>query len=111
MVSINAGDLLQPITIESFTTEKNEFGEDDRTWSKFLKASAKIEPLMGRELELARAVVETVTHKVTIRYRDGINSTMRVRYGDRLLGIGAAINVEELGIAMILYCTEEVQRQ
>jgi len=85
-----AGELKQRITIE----QKNLTGTGDRgqpvfTWETFKpNVPAKVEQLTGRKLELARQLVASASHEVTIRYLAGLDPTMRVNFGGLILNIG-----------------------
>jgi SPP1 family predicted phage head-tail adaptor len=104
---VRAGELRHRIAIESFAVTKNAFGEDVRAYAVNVRAWAKIETLLGRELQIAQAIVQAVTHKITIRYQDGIDSTQRIRFGQRYFGVGAAIDPDQRKVKLELYCTEE----
>lgn len=68
---------------------------------------AKIEPLSGRKLELARQIVPTATHEITIRYLAGVVPDQgQVTFGSRTFNIGAVRDVMETQFAMVLTCTE-----
>ena len=102
------GKYRQRIEIQSATVTANEFGEQEQSWNTDSTEWAQIEPLSGREIEYAKALVAEVTHKVSLRYRSGVTVSQRVKFGSRLFDINAAINVEELNIELQLLCAERV---
>lgn len=48
------------------------------------------------------------THKVTIRYRSGVTTQMRVAFGSRTLNINGIINRDERNVELTLMCEEVV---
>jgi SPP1 family predicted phage head-tail adaptor len=67
---------------------------------------AAIEPLTGRELYAAQQMVSEVTHKITIRWMDGIKSNMNVRFGGREFQIQSIQNPDERHKVLILLSIE-----
>ena len=56
---------------------------------------ASILPLSGRTLFDARQVDGEVTHKITIRFFEGLDSTYRTTKGTRVFEIERALNIDE----------------
>ena len=92
---IRACDLRHAITIETSADTRQDGGGHKRAWSTFATARACIEPLRGRERLHAMQLQDSVSHKITLRWRSGITPKMRVKFGTRILNIRAAINVGE----------------
>jgi len=103
---MKAGQLRHRVTIQSRTTARDAHDDPIATWSTVVKVWASIEPLNARELILAQQVESNVTHKVTIRYRSGVTSAMRVVFGSRTFEIDSVINTDERNITMVLMCEE-----
>lgn len=105
---IQAGELRHTVTIvQQQTTGAGPRGEDLTTLVTLGTVPAKIEPLAGRKLELARQVVATATHEVTIRYLPGLTPDQtQIQFGSRTFNIGAVRDVMETQFAMILTATE-----
>jgi SPP1 family predicted phage head-tail adaptor len=103
------GELRHFITIERAPTPSpNTFGERVPVPVEWKKVWGKIEPISGRESTIAKSYAASVSHKITIRYLDGVKPTDRVNYGGRIFGIDAAIDPDELKERHFLYCTETV---
>lgn len=68
------------IVIQNFTTSKNDFGEDVKTWNITLATVwAKIEnKLIGAEVEESREVVAINVKFFWIRYLSTVTETMRI---------------------------------
>jgi len=78
-------------------------------WVDFDTVWAAVEPIRGREYFAAAAVNAESTIRVRIRYRKGITSDMRVKYGDRLLEIiSPPIDPEEKHVEIHLMTKEIV---
>lgn len=70
-------------------------GSTGPTWVTFAKARAAIDPVRGSERLRAMQIEDTVTHRITIRYRAGITAKMRVKFGTRVMNIRAVLNWKE----------------
>ena len=77
-------------------------------WDTFEERWCSIEPLSGDELIAAQHVQAGVTHRVTMRFLDGLHPSMRLRDGDRILNISRVINVGERNATQELFCREVV---
>ena len=67
--------LQEPVDVQDTTT-----GEMVRTWQDVAKVWASLEPLSAREFVAAGAEQSEVSARVTIRYREGVTSKMRLVY-------------------------------
>lgn len=67
---------------------------------------AAVEPLQGRERYAAQQVQAETSHRVTIRYRAGLNTAMRIRFQGRMFNILAIIDPEERREQLQLLCAE-----
>ena len=103
---IAAGTLTKRVTLEASTNTPDPYGEPGQTWGPVATVWAGIDPVSGREIELAKSYAPTVTLRVTIRYRPGGTPSMRVRYGDRLFYVNGVIDPHEAHEHLVLYCTE-----
>jgi SPP1 family predicted phage head-tail adaptor len=87
---------------------QNQYGEPNAEWVTFLTAYASIDPLVGREYMAAKQVQSEATHKIRMRYRAGITTTMRVKCGDRDFDIVSLLNIEERKRELLIMATEDV---
>lgn len=67
---------------------------------------ASVEPLRGRERFAAQQVNAEITHRVRLRYMDGIDATVQVLHRGRVLQVVTPMNIEERGRELELLCTE-----
>jgi len=97
---IAAGKLNVRVTLQTPSGSQDSFGQRVRTWSTFAEVWASIAPLSARELQARDAASLQVSHRVTIRWRAGVTSEMRILYGTRVLQIVGIRNLDERNIAL-----------
>lgn len=102
------GQLRHRVTIQEPIRAKDAGGGSTRTWTNVATVGAKIEPLKGMERLRAMQIEDSVTHKVTIRYRSGVKAAQRLLFGTRAFNIRAALNLEERNLWLELLCDEGV---
>ena len=102
---MRSGNLKHKITIQSYTETQNDFGEVIKGWSDFKTLYASITPLTAKEF-FKSGVFNEVTHKIEMRYTQGIKPKMRVLYGDREFSIESVINIREANKTLQLVCKE-----
>lgn len=73
-----ASDLTHRITIEERVKSTNSRGEVIYTWKTWLLVWAQVMPLRGREFFEAAQTQSEITTRFRIRYRAGIDATMRI---------------------------------
>lgn len=103
---MRAGSLRHKVTIQKATESQDSYGEPDPTWGVYAVVWASIEPVTGREYLQNRQTGVEITHKVTIRYLDGVTAKMRVLYDGRYFDIEAVLNDKERNAMHILMCKE-----
>ena len=67
MTELSAGDLRHRLVIEKRTNQVGERGESFEQWEEIGRCWARITPLYGRELELARQRHESVQVRIVTR--------------------------------------------
>jgi SPP1 family predicted phage head-tail adaptor len=96
------------VTIKDKVVARDTYGEEDVTWTDVAAVWAEILPIRGREyLEMDQAQAD-VTHRVYLRWRTGIEPTMRLYFGSRVLQIESVIRPEERRVGLELICKELV---
>lgn len=102
---MNAGKLRHIIALDEFTTtQDSESGAVSEAWAEFASVHAEIVPLSGREFVSASAIQAGVTHRITIRWRDGVLPSMRVRHGSQIYNIKAVLPDPTLRRHITLMC-------
>lgn len=105
---INAGRLRHRVTIQSRVNVPDSFGQPIPTWTDVDTVWAAVEPLQGREFFTADNINSEVTTRIRIRWRSGLNTSMRVSFDGRLYNIHSIITPREVHDEMQLMCTEGV---
>ena len=103
---MEAGKLRHKIDIQQFTTTKDSYSEDIKTWVSFHKTFASITPLRGKEYFDTQQIVPEVDNKIVIRYRSGIAPTMRIVWGSRTYEIRSITNFNERNIMQEILAVE-----
>jgi SPP1 family predicted phage head-tail adaptor len=106
---MRAGDFRHLVQIQTETiTGHGQRGQPVKTWATTYTVPAKIEDLQGRKLELARQLVSTATHQVTIRYIAGLTTrATRLLVGSNTFNVGNISNHMEANFVLVLTCTSE----
>lgn len=87
----------------------NTVGDSITTWVDVVTTWASVEPLRSDELWKAQQVQANVSHRVKIRYREGITPDMRIVHKGRVLNISQPPrNIEERERRIEIMCKEEM---
>lgn len=104
---MNPGDLRHRITIQYEKETMDEYNTPTVGWGDYATVWAAIEPLRGREYLLSKNVTPELTVRIRIRYREGLDHGMRVKYGARVFKIESPpIDVDERHEEIHLMCSE-----
>ena len=103
---INPGELRHRITFQKLNNSQNEYGEISEFWEDILNIRAGIYPISGKEFFAAETVNSEITHKVKIRYVEGLTPNMRINFNNRIFSIESIINFQEKNIELQLLCKE-----
>lgn len=104
------GRMRRRVTIQEKTVTRGSTGEELVTWSTVATVWAAVEPLNGREYLESRQTQANVDTRVTIRYRSGMEPTMRLLTSDsRILHIESVIHKNERFRELVIMCREEVE--
>jgi SPP1 family predicted phage head-tail adaptor len=107
---LTAGDLKHRVRIDGpRPTSDNVVGEPQSAWEEIGRFWANVRPVQGREVEYAKQLAATVTHKVRMRWTDRVNATCRLVFGGREFAINAVIDPAEDRRELNVYCTEKVR--
>jgi len=107
-VSGDIGELRQRITIQSATRARDAHGQWVNTYATLVSRWAEVIPLDGRELEKAKALDASVTHRVKMRYYASLTPRMRIVHKTRTLEVVSVLNTDERRIRTVAYCVEAV---
>lgn len=95
---MRAGRLRHKVAVQYLSTGSPQYtpeGEPNSVWiDLFPSVWASVEPLNGRELFAAQEHAADVDVRIRMRYRDGIEPTMRVVYEGRVYDIRAVLDLD-----------------
>jgi len=84
---MNPGKLRHLVSIQHQAKSRNEYGEVVQSWSEFVRAWAEIKPIKSNEYFASFKERVEVTHRVVMRYIDGIKPSMRIETKGRTFEI------------------------
>ncbi|MBE3590005.1 MAG: phage head closure protein [Firmicutes bacterium] len=106
---MKAGQLRHRVTIQAQTTAQDEYGQPVQTWSDVATVHAAVEDLSGREFFAAQQVpTETITTRITIRWRPDVSASMRVVGAGRTWDVRAVLDPDGRRRQLQLMCVEVV---
>lgn len=102
------GGLRRRVTLQTETHVSDEAGGYTVGWSDVATVWVEVTPLSGQERYAARRIQAQVTHRVRMRYREGVTASMRIVCGGRFFNIRAVLNRSEAGRWLELLAEEGV---
>lgn len=98
---MRASTLRHRITIQQRSTTTDELGQPTTAWTDVATVWADVSPLSGRELLAAQAARAQINGTITIRYQRQFSDPVamaarRVLYGNRILNITSARDIDEM---------------
>ena len=106
---INAGELRKKVTIQYPAKTRGTDGSETIGWTDLATVWAKIGPLnaVNEYFKVDQTIADAKT-EIIIRYKTGVNPTMRFKYGNRYFNILGMTNPEEANVALVFACRENV---
>lgn len=92
------------ITIQMFTTIIDDEGYQVEAWKDIATVWAYIKNLHGNEFFQAQAINSKASSKINIRYKKGLDTSMRVIYNEKPYNILYVDDIEEKHIEIELLC-------
>jgi SPP1 family predicted phage head-tail adaptor len=112
---MRAGTLRHVIKIQTPVLAEDSYsaGSVITSWNdKYRSVRAAIHPMSSREHTEDMKLAGETTHRIRIRFREGITPKLRIihrRKGvDRVFNIKSVINIRELNRELDILCTEEI---
>lgn len=106
---MRTGKLRHSITIQQLSHTPDSYNDVQQTWQTLGATRAEITPISGRQYFEMHAQNIAVDHKVTLRYRSGIDPKMRVLWGSKVLEIVDVIDLNGLHKELQLMCVDRGQ--
>jgi SPP1 family predicted phage head-tail adaptor len=107
-MAMMAGKLDKRITLQSQTETADGGGGFTVVWTDEITVWASISSPGARDIERLQAMKQQseISHKVIIRYREGVSTAWRVKFGTRYFNIAAITNPEEKNESLEMMCNE-----
>jgi SPP1 family predicted phage head-tail adaptor len=102
-----AGPYRHRVIIQSFTAVSDGMGGWEETWADLATVWARVEALKGEEYFAAAQMQNSVSHRVTMRYRADLTPSHRLIFEGRTLNIEAVLP-DERKSRLVIMCTEQV---
>lgn len=103
---MRTGEFRHRIALQSATQTDDGMGGFTEAWATEETVWAAIWPLKGSTLIDSLKLETTITHRIVIRYKSGIQPYWRVLYGTRVFTIDSIINPDERNRYLELMCWE-----
>lgn len=106
-----AGELNRRGTLQARGASTDSFGQRVETWSDVVTVWIGIKTIsaLNPELTAAGAVQNESKLEITMRYRAGVDASMRLLVGPRVLVIHQVVDVEDAHVILKLQCSEGLQ--
>lgn len=105
---IDPGRLRERVTVQRATETRNRLGETTQSWGAFVERWASVTGISSREFLLTGQQQTEITHRIRMRYVEGLNHTMRILWRGRVLEIVSALEHNNRSEHELL-CTERVE--
>lgn len=99
------GSLRHIITFQKLDDNQDDFGEQEN-YIDFKKVRAEVLPISGKEFYVAESEVSSLSHKIRIRFVEGITPNMRIKFNNRYLKINYIRNLQETNRELLIFCEE-----
>lgn len=105
---MRAGKLRHRVTIQENNPTRDSDGAELDNWENVATVWAAVIPLSGQEQFVIDSdqLVAQATTRIEIRYRSGLNSKMRVTWGNHVYDIQTILEVESARRELHLLCKE-----
>lgn len=103
---MNIGRLRHRITIQALHHRPSDYGATVPDWQDLHHVWAEVKPLSGKESFSAAQIQPETTVHIWLRYRPDVDTTMRVKFGEKHYQIIGVLNYKELNRSLLLQCKE-----
>ena len=104
---IDPGALRTELSLQQASLTADGLGGHAESWGEVATVFALVEPVSAASRFGADQTVETVTHKITVRFRNDLNSGMRFARGGRVFEIVSALDPDETGRYLVCRAREK----
>ena len=86
-MALDLGKMRERVTVQQATERRNSLGETTLDWATYAERWASVEGVTAREALGAGQLEVSITHRVRLRYIDGLTQQMRLLWRGRTLEI------------------------
>jgi SPP1 family predicted phage head-tail adaptor len=86
-LAFKISELRHRIKIQSLTRSSDGQGGWNESWSDFVEVWASIKPSSASERYFSQKIEMNVTHKIVVRWLDGLTQEMRIDFEGRIFQI------------------------
>lgn len=104
---IDPGAFRHELLLEAATLTSDGAGGHVESWKEVASIFARVEPVSAASRFGADQTLETVTHRMTLRYRQNIESGMRFRWRSRIFAILTIHDPDETQRYLVCQTREE----
>ncbi|MEO9341129.1 phage head closure protein [Mesorhizobium sp. SB112] len=104
---IDPGAFRSEIALQRCLAVPDGMGGHDEDWQEVATVFAKIEPVSVRSNMDAGQALEIVTHRIFLRWREGVESGMRFSRGSRVFVIVTVHDPDETGRYLVCRTRED----
>lgn len=104
---VEPGSLRAELALQACTTAPDGLGGHAESWTETATVFARIEPVSATSVFGPDQTIETVTHRVTIRWRTGVASGMRFVRQDRIFDIVTVHDPDDSGRYLVCRVREQ----
>jgi SPP1 family predicted phage head-tail adaptor len=103
---VDPGALKSELSLQAANLTPDGMGGHVEIWVETAVVFGLVEPLTQSSVYGADQTLETLTHRVTLRHRDGVESGMRFVTGGRVLDIVTVHDPDETGRYLVCRARE-----
>jgi SPP1 family predicted phage head-tail adaptor len=104
---VDPGFLRVELALEAASLIPDGLGGHAESWEEIATVFARLEPLSATSIFGADQTLETVTHRITMRWRDGVASGMRFTRAGRIFDIVTVHDPDETGRYLVCRVKEK----
>ncbi len=104
---IDSGKLRHRLDVQNVVETEDELGTEVISFTSAFKAWGSIDTLKGAELVQAREVVTRATHKIRMRFLEGLTERNRIVHNGNVYNIEALNDIEQRHKTLELICIQD----
>lgn len=103
---VPVASLRHRLVLEAPVEADDGAGGRTRHYAAVASLWGRVAPLKGGEDDVADATGQVLTHRVWLRWRAGVDASMRLRFGERILSVRSVTDPGERRRSLVLLCQE-----